>query len=541
MPYALNRRAAITAALIAVSMALPATAAARSAPITGTLSKAGYTVVALGYDGKAVSSRSRSFRLAPRSSRVTLQLRDARGKYAGPVIVGRTRGRAVFGLKKGAKLGRVVVKRGYALTARPVARRLTDRGRAAARRGAPAGNGRNFGLVRSKLRGPAGTGGDQDRDGVPNAFDIDSDGDLVLNPVDGSGDARASQYEPRPGDGPGDGPADGGEPGPGPEPAGFNNFSQLFLEVHETVNANAAAVSQADIDAAVKKNLAVIMLQIPDGATLDCGGLSYCSSGGTGAANAEPWRDNPGQPFPSCCDADGDGLATMPLNERGEFRLSPNATSAEIGSGDTMIQHLSDGRELPGSLAFVFNTVPAVSEWRDAAGNTGTFDYPVPAGSPGTGRNPLEIAPDASGRYSLTYTFWRPQRRAIATAGEGDGYIDIGGLEYEANVPEIPRSGAGEFSAPQCPTASLSTSDPSLTVKPDLGDGRSQGRLADSAPDRASDPANELTFSVDLSRCAELRGGSLAPGDQLNVDVSANPSSHSAHDVANQAIFVRLR
>jgi hypothetical protein len=48
-----------------------------------------------------------------------------------------------------------------------------------------------------------------------------------------------------------------------------------------------------------------------------------------------------------------------------------------------MIERTSDGRELPGSLAFVFTTVPAVSTWRDGAGNTGGFNYPTPAGAPG--------------------------------------------------------------------------------------------------------------------------------------------------------------
>src|SRR5438445_4199509 len=82
--------------------------------ITGTLSKSGYTVIVLGYNGKASVSKSRSFKLKAPDSKLTLQLRDSHGKYAGPVIVGGGGSKVIVGFKPGAKLGKIVVLSGYA-------------------------------------------------------------------------------------------------------------------------------------------------------------------------------------------------------------------------------------------------------------------------------------------------------------------------------------------------------------------------------------------------------------------------------------------
>jgi hypothetical protein len=474
-------RLATTAA--ALSLLAPAAASAKSAPITGTLSKPGYTVVALGYDGTAVSSHARSFKIVPRTAKVTLQLRDSRGKYAGPVIVATRGKKAVLGIKAGAKLGTIKVLNGYAKTAKPLNARFADATRTTTK--VPAGNGRNFGLVKATGHGPGGRGGDTDGDGVPNAFDIDVDGDKVLNPLERGG-AKIAQAKPQ-------------------APAGFNNFSQLFLELDHTVNADAG---QTDIDTAVADNLELVLLQVPAGTTLDCGGLSWCSAGGTGMAQGDPRINIPGTPYQG---------GAMPLNDRGEFRLLPHATTAKIGSGDTMIERTPDGRELPGSLAFVFNTVPAIQHWTDGAGNTLNFSYPAPLGTPGTRTSPAEIAAGANGDYTLTLTFWRPQRRAIASAGEGDGFIDIGGLGYQVNVASFVQGAPGGMS-PQC------------------GE-----KFSDTAPDRAADPANLLTMTVNLSACARSRGQSLGAGQNVIMDLAAFPADPQSFDHANQMVHLRTR
>src|SRR5215213_4657836 len=109
-------RSASLAALAAVVLGmLPATSAAAPRAIAGKLSKKGYTVIALAADGRARSVVARpGFKVRPPASRITLHLRDAKGRYAGPVVVGRAGKQVVVGVKAGAKLGRVRVRNGYA-------------------------------------------------------------------------------------------------------------------------------------------------------------------------------------------------------------------------------------------------------------------------------------------------------------------------------------------------------------------------------------------------------------------------------------------
>ncbi len=87
-----------------------ATIAKKQKKITGTLSKGGYTVIALAKDGEAKTDRAPkgNFKLRPPAKKVTLHLRAPDGTYAGPIVVAtRKHGkRAIEGVYAGAKLGR---------------------------------------------------------------------------------------------------------------------------------------------------------------------------------------------------------------------------------------------------------------------------------------------------------------------------------------------------------------------------------------------------------------------------------------------------
>jgi hypothetical protein len=91
----------------------PVTAAAKLGSISGTLSRPGYTVIALASNGKATSVRAShgSFSLRPPAASVTLQLRGADGIYAGPVVIGSDQKgvRAIVGVRAGARLGKITV------------------------------------------------------------------------------------------------------------------------------------------------------------------------------------------------------------------------------------------------------------------------------------------------------------------------------------------------------------------------------------------------------------------------------------------------
>ena len=116
--------ARVGALCAAFSLALlVANAPAAPKPITGKLSKPGYTVIALAAKGEArvvLAGRGR-FSLRPPTKRpptrrVTLHLRAPNGSYAGPIVIGRKKKgrRAIVGVKAGAQLGRVTVRAGYA-------------------------------------------------------------------------------------------------------------------------------------------------------------------------------------------------------------------------------------------------------------------------------------------------------------------------------------------------------------------------------------------------------------------------------------------
>jgi hypothetical protein len=472
-------------------------------PITGTLSAPGYSLIALASDGSATSVTpvAGRFSLRPPAPRVSLHLRDAAGKYAGPLVARREGRRAIVGVRAGARLGAITVARGYARVNRRLPSRWLDPARSVkARRGVPIG-ARVFGRVRTGVPRKA-VHGDRDVDGVPDSFDIDDDGDLILDNLDRSRRARTSQID---------------------EHFGFGLV--LAGEIDQTVNANAAAVTVDEIDALLT-TLGGFEEMVTDGesAELDCGrsqertdpllgGLVYCSRGGTGRV-PPPGPNRPPrsawQHFPDDFDSDDDGLGTI---TGGAFRglLSHGATSAQIGTGDVLVARVINGgaeTQYPIALQYVAVTVPALVSYDDARGNSRTVTYPVPGpdrnsgicapGSgcpgPGTRANPFPVKARGNGDVVVTFTIWRPQRARLPkdpAAGPGDSatWTDIGRLNYNAN---------------ECWPDAYSEHDADLTpVLPSPGNEGEPDRsgLLDGAADRPANPNNTLTFTVNLTKC----------------------------------------
>ena len=496
--------AAAFLALLVVSA--PATGAPR---ITGKLSKPGLTVIALSKTGKANLDRPkrRKFTVRAPAQVVTLHLRAADGTYAGPIVFGKRESgrRALVGVTAGAGLGEIEVKsnRGFAKAGHRLPRRLLDtEWQARARQGRPIGNGRNFGRVKVKrTRDPAP--GDRDRDGVPNQLDVDDDGDLVLDKVDrgGRGRARAAQ--------------------------GTNEFGLATIfapgAMHDWTNANAGSLTDAQIDATLARQGYLIFEILAVGAELDCGGapdpanpagwiggLSYCTRGGTGFGFGPG-----GSEFPECCDDDGDGFGTLPNNspdfpDPGHFFFSHGATTAEIGTGDVLVQRVGEGQFVT-LLPFVFATVPALVSYDDGRGNSATIDYPVPESPPspppaGSQGNPFPVEARPNGDVLVTMTFWRPQRRPIPP--ESGDWIDMGGLGYSAKT---------HFTAqPGCPQSAFSENDPNLAPSESpLPDG--PGGVIDLAADQPANPANTFTFTLNLTECRANHGASFDPGETITL------------------------
>jgi len=588
---ALTAGTALTALACAAGAAQAHGAHAAKASITGRLNAPGYTVVALGENGKMTFSAARSFTLVAPAPEYTLQLVTARGRYAGPVVVGGTRSKVIVGLRGGVALGSVDVDaaQGYARVSGHVrASSLVGSNWAWAHRGVPIGNGRNLGLVVSPTKGtgPSGPGGDADRSGIPNAFDIASDGNGIINSLQPAKLARhvaarielARELQAAPANPPSGttttpptNPPSGGAGGSdAANPTSSDPWmSQLFLPMNETVNDDAAGVSQSDIDSALTSNLNLKLLDIPAGSQvdLDCNGLTFCSTGGTGQAALEGEAQNCSNdadtgfyctvafPSGSLDPATGFGEIVGPnaaanllgrdANGGTEFSLYPNAPSAQVGSGDVITEVATDDgttTETPTTLDFVFNTVPAVASYSDTAGGSATVSYPDTAGL-GTGNDPLQVAAGPNGDVVVTFTVYRPQRAGVAGAGE-PAFMDIGHLWYSLDHAFAPAPGSttvGSTMAPQCPAADYSNLSPTLSLATSATSAGSQippnaGALIDASADAPASPANTISFTVDVTQCLASQGTTFPVGQPIMFDISAN--SQTSLDHANQTFWL---
>jgi hypothetical protein len=519
----------------------PVTAAAKLASISGTLSRPGYTVIALASNGKATSVRAShgSFSLRPPAASVTLQLRAPDGIYAGPVVIGSDQkgARAIVGVRAGARLGKITVnvRRGYASVARRVSKRWADPIRwARARKGIPIGAG-NFGLVRSKPP-RVSPPGDLDADGVPDAFDVDINGNLILNHVDRStsSGARAAQAT-----------------------SPFFIGANLVVPPSDTMNANAGAVTDAQIDRVLSTYEWLAVGILPGSPELDCGGapdpnnpqgwiggLSYCTRGGTGEAIVAGSMPATFDPFPACCDPDGNGFGTLSNNSPnpppGALFLYPHATSSQIGTGDVLIQRVTSNgvsTDTPTMLPYIFATVPALVSYDDGQGNTATVNYPVSTHGPGTPGNAFPVAAGANGDVALKLTFWRPQRRSIPP--EPGAWTDIGKLSYSANVQSI-----GTTEVPPlnrlCPQSAYSANDPNLSPTEPSVPFANRGGVTDLAPDQPANPANTITYTLNVTKCLAALGFSWNVGESALVHLSAvDGFGSSVTETGTWAVFER--
>lgn len=302
-------------------------------------------MIALAADGEAKTDRAshRKFKLRPPAKKVTLQLRAPDATYAGPIVVANaTAGEeAIVGVRAGAKLGRIEIDpaNGYATLAKRLPRKYVNVKRtASAENGVPIGAG-NFGRV--FVDAPSGPNSDLDLDGVPAPLDVDDDGDVILDRFDRNPGAKA---------------AGAAQVAPGPVVGGR---SLLNLDLPETVNANAPGLTEAQIEAALPSFGGLILGTLGIDAAeprdprveLDCGdpdtGLVYCrKNGSTGKLadiEAVPLPGRPGDPFPGCCDRDGDGfgsLAHAVVPQLGvdahAVSLLHGATSDQVRAGDLL-------------------------------------------------------------------------------------------------------------------------------------------------------------------------------------------------------------
>jgi hypothetical protein len=225
----------------------------------------------------------------------------------------------------------------------------------------------------------------------------------------------------------------------------------------------------------------------------------------------------------------------------GDAQVSPGALPSEIGSGDAFLQTVGT-TSYASTLNFVFNTAPAVVSYEtSSSGGTVAISYDsngyaTPDG--GTlhegfsSSDRIEVSSDGL----VTVTWWRPQRQAITSAGEmGDanGWMDIGSLEYSADIPNA-MGGSSGTGPGLCSLASYSNTLSDGTAFTNAG---TEGVL-DPELDRAADPLQTLSFTLDLSTCFGADWTTAPANTAFDVDIQAR--SVDGDNAARKLYFLKV-
>lgn len=513
------RRVTLWAVVAVLLAAIPA--AAKQKPATGTLSKSGYTVVALADNGRLTSASGRKFRLVPPAKQFTLHLRTRNGSYAGPVVAPTGRRTSVItGFRAGAALGRITVEKGYALTRRAPRRALNVKRTAVAKAGKPIGAGR-LGLVKAKASGRTSAGTDVDHDGLPGLFDVDDDGDLVFDNVDAPpAHASAINYS--------------GNYGAAISMLNIG-LQQSRLAAQSGIapgiggfalNRNARNFFHTDADFMNMSSLAMrlrgsLLMLIPqEGAELDCTGFAYCTAASKTTDMTQTKR------FPAEFDPDGDGFGTMqpvgafnPANDgiatvqhvdpAKVFGMKPGVDQTQIYPGQLLVEHTRTIGDYGVLVNSVFQTVPALARWGDDVGAPANYvlDYPITDGEAGSETNPAVVRRSPSdGDYWVTLGLWKPQR------GWMSDWIDIGHLTYAVAGRTI----GGGSRLWQCPSSAYRIPYAQPGTEYVTADG-----VYDATDDAPADVNRMVSVSVDISACQRASGlPAWNDGDETAVELT---------------------
>ena len=538
----------IIAAIVATFMvlaasALPAQAAGVKYQVTGKISGAkGKTVLLIADTGKvlgsqAISKSPTTLKITSNSktsnlSGATLQLvTTSGGDYYGPVVLGwssKTKVYTQFGTKPTSKgkyaVGDLSVKgittlQGYAKAAKSLSpsKKQVKNSVTKAVNYKPVGvgtygkapGGTNAQAFLSNLRNFNGAslvgdfdirnaiaddqkfdGGDADGDGLPNAFDVNDDGDGKLD--------QADTNTPAP------------NIGANCEVAAslnvFTNFKSTGLNFAGNVNRFGSGrfeATDSNIATAMTSTLSVVMSNVQN----VCGSpVSKTYFKGVGSVPYAPkeYVDITGYAGTDYQWTVGDGK----IGGRQVPGLSSYAFSApnEISGQDALVMKVitADGKEyeFASSMGFVFITHPQPNSFTVGAGSAENVTYSGSSATFGvnathsmqSGTNFMAVG---SGPSQLKIEFRVPQRLAID--GESGKYWNLGNMDY---FPDIPNGFGGSGGGPGKCDAQKNT---------------------DTRAD--SEATSEVTFvaTFDLGRCFTDRGQAWTPSSTLAVDLQVIP------------------
>jgi len=522
MKHSLSATIVICAMFVA---AAPATAATVSGTLTGGRGLHVVVVQSNGTSKKAtITSKKGTFKVVGvKLAGASIQLVGKNGTYFGPVLLGGS-GKKVYATIKGSgnlALGTFKRKSGYAAARAPVGRYFTTVAyTVAAKNGKPIGAGK-YGLVKvgngkSTLKGYNGQGRDADLDGIPGAFDIDDNGNLIIDNVDRttrsgrslrqfSPALRVSDICPTP-----DQPQPAGCIPPSGAPSGgttataaateFKLFSNFKLTDATSINVSIPGITGIDalIDAAVPTTVTLAtQVMGATSSTLDCLGNTYCAPHG-----AYPLVNSAAASYTGA-------FLNLSKGTTGDAQIMPGAARTDIGSGNAFLQ-MDGATSYPGILNFVFNTAPALKSYNVGAGEQ-TLAYDA-SGVSASGMTPSTPITTTAGATSITVTFWRPQRTALSSEawfGSANPWTDIGGLAYRADPPNAPsgstkRSCAGGYSGG-------SANGVAVTAGTD--------GVVDPAIDAEASAANTISWTIDLATCFDW--SLMATGTSFDLDIQA--------------------
>lgn len=515
--------AGVCVASVAVTVGGGSAGAAAVKPISAKI-PAGYVLVAIAKDGTAAVGKKSgaTTKLTPTASTVTLHLLSTTGSYAGPIVVGTKKSgssvRAILGVRAGASVGKVTYSKslGYgraSVAAKSIVSSVFAR---ASKSGVPVGAGSLGYTISVGTKGVSSSsvsafataeesqaGGDPDKDGIPNAVDVDDNGDGKLDVVDEKTvNANKSMTGPRP-----------------------TMFSDFFVDLERIIRVSDAASAEATKEI-VKEKLKFVFGMSPDGGKvtnvrIDCLGIKWC-------ATATVFPNMPSDPkiLWSTVDKDGDGrFFDLGKRDQGntwnyDSSISPNVYPKDVQPGQMFNFEASYGGGktviIPSALTSFFVTAPAPK----VIGKT-PISYPV-QGAKGSWDNPIPTG-DGTKLYLQTY---RPLRPLLPSESSAAGMKEMGGLGYWLTVSKV-----GEEQPPTtCPGEAYSELSPGTQLR----DFFAQKAVMDDSPDSSPDTPTPVSFVVDLAKCRSTIG----LGDKVYIDMNVGDAAFN-HTVANFHVLVK--
>jgi hypothetical protein len=341
-------------------------------------------------------------------------------------------------------------------------------------------------------------GGDKDKDGIPNAFDVDDDGDAIVDAADSNSPTPKVSAD--------DGLKDCGSI----EWNIFTNFKATGENFVGTLNAYGTGNFQstgASTSTAVENTMTMVFAPI----TQVCGSaVTKTEIKGNGVSYAPATY----QPVTRTCGSGdyqwliGKGRMCGTDSQGYDFHTANKFTPATLPSGqDTFSMRVTTANGVyvfTSSPGFVFVSHPMLASYSIDGGAEQTIAY-------GSSIPRIGI----TNTSKLTLKLYRPQRFAID--GEGGQVYDLGGFRYSADIPN--GTVQGSPGPGKCDVSTV----------PDTA------MASDTAINAASKPTITLTW--DIGECFSSKSTPWQTGN-LTVDIQVEPAGRGGNSA--QKLFLAL-